>query len=195
MTLSMFANFDAGTVVMIVLAVIIGLYLLILERRETKEDGSLLKQYAVLTADMLDAIPDGELVRAVAANLMNKQDRRHPDLSATLPLLSPGRCGVYSLWLVCHELEQRDLNTYFRTPYRRFASLAATGFSLVGAGRCAAAMTDACEHYAAQKAGKQTELPSWDDLTAVLRQAIREEQPLTLCVSYIRDNKEEFVDS
>lgn len=195
MTLSIFGNFDAGTVVMIVLAILIAVYLYFLEKRDKQDSpAALCKQYETLTEESLAAIPDDQLLRAVAANLMNKQDRRHPDLSVTLPLLSPGRCGVYSVWLLCHELERRELGAYFRTPYRRFAELAATGFSLIGANDCAEAMTAACQRYAAEIAKDKQELPSWEDLTARLRQAIHEEQPFALCVAYIRDNPAEFTD-
>ena len=190
MITAMFSRVDAGTWVMIVLAAIIGIYLLILERREKHgKTTDLLKQYAVLTEESLAAVEDEKLVQAVAANLMGKQDATHPDLSAVLPLLSPGRCGVYSVWLLCHELEKRDLTAYFKTPYRRFAGYAAEGFELVGATACAAAMTAACESYEKKETDR---LPS---LTDALRQAMEAEQPLSLCVTYIRDNSHEFVDS
>lgn len=193
MTASIFANVDAGTIVMAVLAVIIALYLWYLNRKEKQAADDPCVKYAVLTEETLAALPDGEVVNAVAANLMGKQDKAHPDLSVILPQLSHGRCGVYSVWLMCHELEKRDLKAYFRSPYRRFAAFAADGFSLIGAEACAAAMTAACEQWEAQKAAKK-EPPAWDQLTAQLRQAIRDEQPLSLCVTYIRDNTAEFTD-
>lgn len=196
MTLSIVANIDGGTIVMIVLAAIIAIYLYFLEKKE-KNDGAsaLCKRYETLTENTLAEIPDEDLLQAVAANLMNKQDRKHPDLSVTLPLLSPGRCGVYSVWLVCHELEKRDLGAYFATPYRRFAELAAVGFELIGATACATAMGTACERYQDQKAKEKKELSSWKDLTEQLRQAIEAEQPFARCVEYIRDNPAEFVDA
>lgn len=188
--IAMFSRFDTGTWVMVVLAVIIGIYLLILERREKGGKGNdLIKRYATMTEEILAAIPDEELVRAVAANLLNKQDEKHPDLSVTLPLLSFGRCGIYSVWLVCNELEKRDLAAYFRSPYRRFAGYAAEGFETIGATACAAAMTAACEAY------EKKETARFTSLTDELRQAIKTEQPLSLCVTYIRDNPHEFVDS
>lgn len=186
---AMFSRFDGGTWVMILLAIVIGGYLWYLERREKGgKAADLLKQYAVLTEEGLAAIPDDQLVRAVAANLTAKQDTKHPDLSVLLPQLSFGRCGVYSVWLVCHEMEKRDLAAYFRSPYRRFAGYAAEGFEAVGATACAAAMTAACEAY------EKKETAPLKDLTDALRKAIQTEQPLSLCVTYIRDNALEFVD-
>lgn len=190
---SIFANVDAGTIVMIVLAVIIAVYLYRLEKKEKKDKDDLCVRYAVLTRETLAAVPDEQLLRAVAANVMNKQDKDHPDLSQMLPLLSPGRCGVYSVWLVCNELQRRELKAYFRSPYRRFAEFAAEGFALIGAAACAEAMTAACDRYVREKNGEKG-LPSWEALTAQLRQAIAEEQPLSLCVPYIRDNPAEFTE-
>lgn len=186
----MFSRFDAGTWVMVALAAVIGIYLFWLERREKGGKASdLLKQYATVTEETLAAVPDDQLVRAVVANLLNKQDEKHPDLSVTLPLLSYGRCGVYSVWLLCNELEKRDLAAYFRSPYRRFAGYAAEGFEMIGATACAAGMAAACEAY------EKKETARFKDLTAQLRQAVQQEQPLSLCVTYIRDNPAEFVDS
>ncbi len=193
MTVSIFAGVDTGTVVMIVLAVIIGVYLHVLERKQKKGDTDVCARYARLTEEHLAALDDEELVRAVAANLTAKQDRQHPDLSLVLPLLSPGRCGVYSVWLVVNELARRELKGYFRSPYRRFAAFAAEGFSLIGATVCAEAMTAACKRYEREKNGEK-ELPSWEMLTDELRQAITAEQPLARCAAYIRDNTAEFVD-
>ncbi len=187
--LSMFSRVDSGTVLMMLAAAAIGMYLFVLERREKQSKAAdALKQYAVLTEATLAALPDEELVRAVAANLMNKQDAKHPDLSVLLPQLSFGRCGVYSVWLVCHELEKRELSAYFRSPYRRFAGFAAEGFAMVGATACAEAMAAAITAYGQKEAAR------FAQLTAQLRQAIQTEQPLSLCVPYIRDNPHEFTD-
>ncbi len=168
----MFENFDVGTLVMIVLAVIIGIYLHRLDKKEKSDPlAALCKQYRMLSAQTLAAIPDGELVRAVVANVMAKTDRHHPDVYHLIPLLSHGRIAVYSVWLICHELEIADLDALLRSPSGRFLESATDGFALIGAEACAAA----------------------EDETA-LRAAIVAEQPLALCVAYIRDNPDEFID-
>lgn len=193
MTLSMFGNFDKGTVVLMALAVIVGAYLLWLERREKKAKAGVCEQYATLTEETLTALPDEELVRAVVANVVKKQESKQADLSVVLPFLSPGRRGVYGVWLACNELKSRDLAAYFRSPYRRFAPVIAEGFTMAGAAACAAAWDEACARYEAQKNGEKGLAP-WDEYTARLRSALESEQPLSLCVTYIRDNVAEFVD-
>lgn len=168
----MFDNFDAGTLAMIVLAVVIGIYLHRLEKKEKSDPlAALYKQYRTLSAETLAAIPDGELVRAVVANIMAKTDRRHPDVYHLIPLLSHGKVAVYSVWLICHELEIGDMDALLRSPSGRFLEWATDGFSLIGAAACAAAEDE-----------------------AALRAAIATEQPLALCVTYIRDNPNEFID-
>lgn len=168
----MFDNFNGGTLVMIVLAILIGIYLHRLEKKEKSDPlAALYKQYRTLSAETLTAISDGELVRAVAANIMAKTDRRHPDVYHLIPLLSHGQVAVYSVWLICHELEVSDWEALLRSPSGRFLESTKDGFALIGADACAAA----------------------EDETA-LREAIAAEQPLALCVTYIRDNPDEFVD-
>lgn len=194
MTAALLLRIDASTVVMIVLAMVIAAYLFVLERREKKAKDDPCVTYATLSEETLADLNDGEVLRAVAANLTAKQDRQHPDLSLVLPFLSPGRCGVYSVWLLCHELEKHTVATYFRTPYRRFAAYAAEGFALIGANACATAMQAACDWYESKKNGDK-DRPSPDQLTDALRRAIQEEQPLSLCVTYIRTFPAEFVDS
>ncbi|MBQ3259263.1 MAG: hypothetical protein IJA68_01945, partial [Clostridia bacterium] len=105
------------------------------------------------------------------ANVMAKTDRRRPDVYHLIPLLSHGRVAVYSVWLICHELEISDMEALHRSPSGRFLEAAADGFSLIGAAACAAAEGE-----------------------TALREAIAAEQPLSLCVAYIRDNPNEFVD-
>lgn len=176
----MFDNFGWDTIVMIVLAAVIGIYLYRMDKKEKSDPlAALYKQYGTLTAETLTAMPDEELVRAVAANIMAKTDRRRPDVYRLIPVLSHGRVAVYSVWLFCHELETASVETLLRSPSGRFAALAADGFSLIGADRCAKALEAAME--------------TPQDETA-LREALAAEHPLSLCVTYIRENSEEFVD-
>ncbi len=175
----MFENFDAGTLVTIVLAVVIGIYLHRLDKKEKSDPlAALYKQYGTLSAEAFAATPDNELVRAVAANVMAKTDRRRPDVYSLIPLLSHGQVAVYSVWLICHELDVSDMESLLRSPSGRFAESAADGFSLIGADRCAEALLAAVE----------------SQNGAALRDAIAAEQPLNLCVAYVRDNPDEFID-
>ena len=143
-----------------------------MEKKEKSDPlAALYKQYRTLSAETISAISDSELVRAVVANIMAKTDRSHPDVYHLIPLLSHGRIAVYSVWLICQELEVGDMETLLCSPSGRFLEMATDGFSLIGASACAAA----------------------EDETT-LREAIAAEQPLSLCVAYIRDNPEEFID-
>ena len=191
MMFSIPAKIDGGTVIMVVAALLIAVYLYVLEKKPKKRANDLCKQYETLTAETLAAIPDEELVRAVAANLIAKQTIDHPDLFLQLMQLSFGRQSVYSVWLLCNELNRRDLYGYLRSPYRRFAQPAVAGFEEIGAPDCAAALQTALEAYA--DTPKKKDIP-FAELTETFRAAVDREDPLSLCISYIRENIAEFTD-
>lgn len=175
----MFENFNAGTLLMIVLAAIIGIYLYRLDKKEKSDPlVALYKQYSTLTADTLAATPDDELVNAVAANIMAKTNRLHPDVYSLIPVLSHGQVAVYCVWILCHELETTDMASLLRSPSVRFAESAAAGFSLIGADLCVDALLAAMESQDA----------------SALQETIADQKPLSLCAAYIRENPNEFVD-
>lgn len=181
---------EPDTLILIVLALIIAGYLWFLGKKEkSDETAALCKTYAVMTEELLASVPDEELVRAVVANLMNKQDKKRPDPAAQLPLLSRGRSAVYSVWLLCHELEKQEFDAFFRSPSCRFAQPAADGLERIGATNSAAALRAAI-----RTAEDDAQTPLWEAVTTVFREAVSAEQPLALCVRYIRDNPDEFVD-
>ena len=183
--------FDAGQngyylLVLVFMALLVGLYLwgnARKEKKEQKEDPSV--TYAQLDEDKLAAVEDDRLVNAVAANLMAKLDKRHPDAYATIPLLSHGRCMVYSVWLLCNELDQAGFEELFASPSGEFTELAANALSELGAPRCAEALRRAM---AVQSPDELSELH------ADFLEGVEAEQPLSLCRDYIRDNPGEFVD-
>ncbi len=180
---------EPGTLVLIALALIIAAYLSFLGKKEKRDkSAALLKTYAVMTEELLAATPDEELVRAVVANLMAKQDKKRPDPMVQLPLLSRGRAAVYSVWLLCHELETQDFGEFFRSPSNRFAGPAADGLERIGATNSATALR------AAMQAAEDETSPLWDAVTTVFHEATASENPLSLCVQYIRENTDEFVD-
>ena len=176
----MFANFGIDTVIMIVLAAIIGIYLYRLEKKEKSDPlAALCKDCANLSADRLLKTSDDELVRTIIANILSKTDKRRPDVSQILPSLSYGQIAVYAVWLVCHELESADVDALLRSPSAYFVDMAAEGFALIGAEQCADTLICAVEEPGTEPA---------------LRDAIATEQPLSLCVAYIRKFPEEFTD-
>ncbi len=107
--------FDAGQpgyylLILAFLAALVGLYLWGNRHKDSDSRAARLgRLYRELDEDKLAGIPDEELVDAVAANLLEKQDRRRPDPYHTIPLLSRGRTAVYSVWLICNELDKGQL--------------------------------------------------------------------------------------
>lgn len=136
-----------------------------------------------MTADGLAAIADDELVRAVAINVLSKTDRRHPDVYRLIPVLSPGRIAVYTVWLYCNEMKTDHPAKWLRSPTGRLADVAVDAFSLMGATQTAASLQAVVED------------PANPERVAALHAAVEAEQPLSLCVPYIRDNIEAFIDS
>ena len=185
---------DTKTLILIALAVLIAAYLYFLERRQKKDPFAALKaRYETLSAEDVKALPETEAVRAVAANLLCKQGKDSPDLSMLLPLLSAGRCGVYSVWVIVNETEKADLARVFKSPSRRYVELAAAGLVMIGAPDCAAMLSDAWNAYAEAKENGN-KAPDLSNQTAAFRKAVASEQPLTLCARYILDNPEQFAD-
>lgn len=181
-----FAGFSYTTVVLILLALLVGLYLYSMSRKEKRnQHEELLETYREMTPEKLATVPDSEVVRAVVANLMAKLDPRRPDPYRDIPLLSPGRCAVYSVWTACNELSGGNFEGFFASPSACFAELAADGYDRIGAPRCGDILREAL-------AAKPEQLR---ELNAAFSDAAEAEQPMTLCAEYIRDNPDEFVDS
>ena len=68
---------EPGTLVLVALALVIAVYLAFLGKKEKSDKtAALCKTYAVMTEELLASVPDEELVRAVVANLINKQDKK-----------------------------------------------------------------------------------------------------------------------
>ena len=183
--------FDAGQngyylLVLVFMALLVGLYLWgssRKEKRENKEDPAV--TYAHLDEARLSEIENDQLVNAVAANLMAKLDKRHPDAYAVIPLLSHGRCMVYSVWLLCHELDEAGFEELFSSPSGEFAELAANAMEELGAPNCAQTV---------RKAMAANEPDALAELHADFLENAEIERPLLLCREYIRDNPGEFVD-
>ena len=188
--------FDAGQpgyylLILVFMAALVGLYLWGNRRRDQESRAARLgRLYKELDEEKLAAVPDSEVVEAVVANLLEKQDRRRPAPYHTIPLLSRGRAAVYSVWLICKELDKGSFEDLYTGPSAVFDELAADGLELVGAPRCAAALRAAKDKIADME-GNAEELA---ELHADFLEAVGEEQPLEGCVAYIRANPREFID-
>ena len=173
---------------LIILAVIAGLLLIAMRlgRRQGKNTRAerLMKQYAVMTREMIDNAPEGELVDGAVSRILAKAaETRRPDPVVVLSGLPHANTTVYAVWAVCKEMTASGYDVMMKTAARDFADLARVSFSEIGASACA----DAWE--ALHTAEEKTE-----DLEAALRMAIQSECPLSLCEEYIRDHAEEFID-
>ncbi len=179
---------DPSTLIAIVAVIIIAVYLYFLDKKAKSDPvAALCKTYAVMTEELLASVPDDELVRAVAANILSKQDKKHPDPALQLSLLSRGRAAVYSVFLLCRELETQDFGMLIKSPSYRYTETAADGLERIGATNSATALR------AAMRTAEE-ETPLWEAVTTVFREAVAAEDPLSLCVRYIRENPDEFVD-
>lgn len=180
------SGFSYTTVVLIFLALLLGLYLYSMTRKEKRDrQDELLETYREMTPEKLASVPESELVRAIIANLMAKLDARHPDPYRDIPLLSPGRCAVYSVWAAGNELSGGNFEGFFASPAACFAELAADGYDRIGAPRCGDILREAMAAAPSALA----------ELNAAFSDAAEAEQPMVLCAEYIRDNPEEFVDT
>lgn len=185
--------FSAGSagyylLILVFMALLVGLYIWGTSRKEKRSQADQLQEkYKEMDADKLASIPDEELVNAVVANLMAKLNPKKPDVYSAVAGMSHGRCVVYSVWLICHELDEAGFEELFASPSAVFGELAVGAFEELGAGLCATALRKALD--AAQD---HAELLS--ELHADFLEAAEAQQPLRLCREYIRDNPSEFVD-
>ncbi|MDD2418174.1 MAG: DUF4375 domain-containing protein [Oscillospiraceae bacterium] len=173
-------------VILIAAVLALGLYLKFGSRNKVKSHADKLQEmYRVMDSKKLEGIPDSELIDAVISNIMAGLDPRNPDVYRKIPLLSRGRCAVYSVWLTCNELRDGGIAGYLASPSGRFAQLASDGLELVGAEISSSLLKDA---YTSDEP---------DEIEAAGRQlaaAIEQEKPLELCIQYIRTNPIEFID-
>lgn len=154
------------------------------KRSNTKAE-NLQKTYAVMTKTLLDETPDDRLVNAVIANLMEKLSDGRPDPLVTIPRLSHGRNAVYFTWMLVKEVEHHGAEALLKKPASRFVDVGVEGLIAIGAENTAQAV----------KAFVTPAEDVQEDLGAALTATIEMEQPLALCVEYIRDNPDDFMDA
>ena len=149
------------------------------KKKPTTKADTLQKQYAVMTAEMLQETADDKLVNAVVANVMGKIPARHPDPLITVPKLSRGRQAVFFVWMLVKEIEKNGAAALRKKPTSRFVDVGVEGLVTVGAALTAEAVRAFLD-------GETQE--------DVVADTIKREQPLTLCAEYIRHNADEFID-
>ena len=166
------------TLILLALAGVIAWYLRRLSKQE-KRSAAMPK----LTATTLAETPDEELVNTVIRDLLNscEQSRQYrnlpwsaPDMYRMVANWSNPQVNVYTVWVAVKETERNGIAGMKASPSGAFFDLAADGFAQIGATACEAAFR------------------AEDD--AALTAAVAAENPLSLCVEYIRDNAEAFAE-
>lgn len=164
------------TLIMAALALGIAWYLHRLSKKEKQENAA-----ARLTAQTLANTPDEALVNAVVRDLLEscEQARQNSRLPWTAPDVyrmvanwSNPQVNVYAVWVAVKETENSGIAGMKASPSGVFFDLSADGFAQIGATACEAAFRAEDE--------------------AAFAAAVTAENPLTLCVEYIRDNAEAF---
>ena len=123
-------------------------------RGDESRSARLMKKYKTLTADLLTATPDEELVEAVVAHVLAQAaESRKPDPTYTLSKLPQPFMVVYSIWAVCKELAGGDYAALTRTATREMVEPACDGLPVVGAPETAAALSALAEQH---NAGEDT---------------------------------------
>lgn len=165
------------TLVLAVLALTIAWYLHHLSKQEKQE-----KAVQALTAEKLANTPDNELVNTVVRDLLDSCEQARtgaslpwtaPDMYRMVMHWSNPQVNVYAVWVTVKETAAGGIAGMKASPSGAFYDLAADGFEQIGAAQCAAALRAEDEE--------------------ALVSALEAEQPLTLCVEYIRDNAAAFV--
>lgn len=174
---------------MIILVVIALLLLVAMRfgRRQGKDTRAerLMRKYAVMTREMIENAPEGELVDGAVSRVLAKAaEARRPDPVVVLASLPHANTTVYAVWVVCKEMAASGYAAMMKTAAREFADLARESFADIGAEACAAAWE--ALHVAEEKT---------DELEQALRAAIQAECPLSLCEDYIRDHADDFIDA
>lgn len=172
----------------LLLAVVIVLLLLARQLGKRRgEDGRaarMMKKYAVMTREKLEAIPDDELPDAVVCRVLAKAEQQHrPDPVKVLADLPHGSTVVYSVWAVCREMAADDYAALRHSATENVADLAAESFSVIGAADCAAAWQTLREANGDTGEAEQA-----------FRSAVQRECPLARCAEYIRDHADDFLD-
>ena len=173
----------------LIILVVIALLLLVAMRfgnRQGKNTRAerLMKKYAMMTRELIEQAPEGELVDGAVSRVLAKAaEARRPDPATVLATLPHPNTTVYAVWVVCKEMAASGYAAMMKTAAREFADLARASFADIGAEQCAAAWETL--HTAEDKT---------EELEQALRLAIQSESPLSLCEEYIRDHAEDFID-
>ncbi len=172
-----------------ILAALVVALLLVRQFGKQKGAGSrsarLMKKYATLTPAQLLAAPEEEMVEAVVSHVLAQAaESRRPDPVYVLSGKPQGFTVVYSVWAVCKEMAQGDYAALLHTATKELTESAGAGFTAIGAVDTAAAWQAVQDAHEAKTDTAEAE--------HAFHLAVERECPLAMCVSYIRDNPEQF---
>lgn len=176
----------------LILFLLMALVLFLMNHRfkseQEKKADVMQKKYKEMTKELLAEVPDNELLDAVAANLMAKLDKQTPDPYHTFALLTPGRNQLYAVWVLLNEMKNGGTFQYLlASSSAPFCEPAADGMNRIGATKCEAAIREALD------AGDEWE--KLGECNEHFFSALEEENPKGLCIQYIRENINEFIDN
>lgn len=175
---------------LVILFLLMGIVCLIMNKtyqnKQEKRADRLQREYKVLTPSLLASVKDEELLDVIIANLNAKQDAQNPDPYYSIPLLSPGRFEMYAVWVIHHELNNGNIPELLASRSASFCEPAIEGFEHIGAPLCAKAIREAIADDATED--------TLADCHIAFIEAEANEKPLELCVPYIREHAEEFID-
>jgi len=100
-------------------------------RPDDSKAAKLMKTYAHLTKETLEALPDEELVTAVVSNLLAKAESEKKNPYIVIPKLSAERCAVYSIWLFDKQLASEAPEALRHSGQFGFSELAADGLDFL----------------------------------------------------------------
>ncbi len=165
---------------------VIGFALILVARRFLfPKDGSraaqLMNTYRHLTPELLAAVPDEELLTAVAANLLSHAEAENREPYAVIPSLSPERCAIYSIWAVKRELENGDPATLRHAGQFGFSELAADGLVMLGEDEASTRLRDYLQ-------------TASDEALVALNERLQSAELTAKLIAFIRGNVAAFCD-
>ena len=143
-----------------------------------------------LTAKVIDATPDQELVQVIKDNLLSKMKKSMNNEDQIFSTLSAPRQAIYTIWQVEAEVNNGGFKQFFSSPASKFAVHAQKAFESIKAPGFAKLVAEVIEK---EKNGQiSDQYTSFNDAFFALYD---HEDLQKLKITYIRHNKNEFIDN
>ncbi|WP_083257217.1 DMP19 family protein [Arcticibacter eurypsychrophilus] len=143
-----------------------------------------------LTAKVIDATPDQELVQVIKDNLLSKMKKSMNNEDQVFSMLSEPRKAIYTIWQVEAEVNNGGFKQLFSSPARKFVVHAQKSFNSIRAPHFAKLLAEVVEK---EKNGQiSDQYISFNEAFVALYD---QEDLQKLKIAYIRHNKNEFIDN